>query len=465
MRPAFTLIELMIAVTLGMIVVYTAIAGFRVAAQCTTISNRLSLENSLMRAGINEAHQQLDFWTNLDDPDDGSRQRLRVTAALNADPWSTPYRNLPGTAAVGMPFASMNSVFPPNRLLRSPGLAAPGSVVPRTPAAPGFRRAEISAPPSPVPDTLELDAGFDPGYTWAAHDPRSWFRGNCLEKYRDRNPAWMPPQIFGRYGIFTNLDANPAFRDSTGLKANESDPGTYTASYNAAVTHLWYGRQLAGLARALGYYGLCDYVPSNTLYNFYASYSGGAPATSDGGLTRFFLPIDRQPGGERPFDFVGQGMTQTGTLGIYSLSVAQSYGLSNPYERTVSDSGLMGELARYFDTDYPAAAGGGQANLQQFIRLTLHMGDLMTSGAKPDHWPAVTVGVGRFVKSGHFVNIAKVRWVSPLTGDTTELSFTGFGTSLRGARMQRRPGMGSTAGWARWDNSPAVTNDAHLDTP
>jgi prepilin-type N-terminal cleavage/methylation domain-containing protein len=66
MRRGFTLIELMIAITLGMLLVYTAIAGFRVASQCATISNRLSLENSLIRAGITEAHQQLDFWTNLD---------------------------------------------------------------------------------------------------------------------------------------------------------------------------------------------------------------------------------------------------------------------------------------------------------------------------------------------------------------------------------------------------------------
>ena len=50
-RSAFTLIEMMIAVALSTMIVYVAMAGFRVATQCTTQANRMSLENSLMRAG------------------------------------------------------------------------------------------------------------------------------------------------------------------------------------------------------------------------------------------------------------------------------------------------------------------------------------------------------------------------------------------------------------------------------
>jgi type II secretory pathway pseudopilin PulG len=463
MRRAFTLIELLIAIGLGMLLIYTAVAGFRVATQCATISNRLSLENALIRAGINEAHQQLDFWTNLDDPDDSSRRRLRGTVALTGDRWSTPYRNLPGASAVGFPFTPLRTGFPVNREIRTSGNVAANSQVPRAPAAPGFRRAEISAPPAPVPETLEYDTGFDPTYTWAPHDPRTWFRANCLEKYRDRNPGWMPPTIMGRYGIFTGIDENPTLLEFTGVQANATDTNQYRAAYNAEVKHLWYGRQLAGLARALGYYGLCDYVPTNTLFNFHASYSSAQPATNHGGLTRFFMPIDDQPGGDRPFYFVGQGMTNTGTLGIYALTVAQSYGITNPYERTVTDSGLQGELLRYYDTDYPAAAGGGKDALQQFITLTLRMGDLMTSGARPVSWPSVSVGVARYVKSAHYVNLAKVRWMSPFTGETSELSFTGFGTTLRGARMQRKPDAGG--GWAAWDNASGTMNDLNLDSP
>ena len=78
---AFTLIELMIAMAIGMLILFTAFAGFRVASQCIVVANRLSLENSLMRSGYNIAHEQLDFWTNLDDP---ALNALLLKASQNA---------------------------------------------------------------------------------------------------------------------------------------------------------------------------------------------------------------------------------------------------------------------------------------------------------------------------------------------------------------------------------------------
>lgn len=451
---AFTLIEMMIAVTLGMLIVYTAVAGFRVASQATTLASRLSLENSLIRAGMTEAHQQLDFWTNLDDPNDTTRQRLRRSVNLNGDRWASTYSHLPGTTKVGFPFAAMRDVFPANRDIRTAGVAA-GSMVPRRIAAPGFARAEISAPPSPVPIEMEQDVGFDPTYTWAAHDPRTWFRANCLEKDRwTAGPSWLPQQKFGRYGIFSNIDANPVFRTFGALKTQESDTSTYSASYQAQPAHLWYGRQLAGLARALGFYGFCEYLPSNALYQAHSSYDGAR--TSSGGLNFFFRPHGRASGG-----FIGEGMTNTGTQGIYSLTAAQSYGITDPYDRTVSDTQLMGEFCRYWKTDYPAASGAGRAELQQFVQVAVPLKELMKSNSRPGHWPVVSVATGRYVKSGHFVNIAKIRWTSPMTGEMAELSFTSLCTSLRGARMQRKIG----GDWANWDNATNATNDDHLDTP
>ena len=74
----------------------------------------------------------------------------------------------------------------------------------------------------------------------------------------------------------------------------------------------------------------------------------------------------------------------------------------------------------------------------------------------------LTVGVARYIKSAKFANVARVRWTSPFTGNTAELSFTGVGTTLRGARMQRKPG----GGWAYWDNGTAAArNEANLDSP
>ncbi len=40
-RAAFTLIELMLAISLGMVIMLTVMAGFRVASQSMTLVNRL----------------------------------------------------------------------------------------------------------------------------------------------------------------------------------------------------------------------------------------------------------------------------------------------------------------------------------------------------------------------------------------------------------------------------------------
>ena len=78
-RDAFTLIELMIAISMGMLLVYAALAGFRVTSQTVTSANRLALENSLLRAGFSEALHELDFWTAYDNPQstDSTEQALR----------------------------------------------------------------------------------------------------------------------------------------------------------------------------------------------------------------------------------------------------------------------------------------------------------------------------------------------------------------------------------------------------
>jgi prepilin-type N-terminal cleavage/methylation domain-containing protein len=47
LNEGFTLIELMISVTLGSLVIYTATAGFRVASQSMTAANRLGVENAI----------------------------------------------------------------------------------------------------------------------------------------------------------------------------------------------------------------------------------------------------------------------------------------------------------------------------------------------------------------------------------------------------------------------------------
>jgi hypothetical protein len=338
------------------------------------------------------------------------------------------------------------------------------SAVPRFPGALGTPQAPViplDGSATTPPDWLaraDSDIGFDPTYAWAPHDPRTWFRGNCIEKSigdRGGDEAYLPPTWFGRYGIFTNTDEGSSLVFRTHVLRSRHDDSSemaYNAGYSATSQPpaRWYARQLTGLARAIGFYGMCDYLPSNMIYTTYTSYTNGR--TSSGGLPRYFLP-------NQGF-FIGQGMHNIAALGLYALTVTQSYGVFNPYTRSVSDNDLMNEHYRYIDSDYSTYwSGGNRDNLRLFMENTIGLDKLMGQG--PEHWPVVTVGVARYIKSAKFANVARVRWVNPMTGNQAEVSFTGVGTTLRGARMQRRP----TSGWARWDNAPGSVNDPHLDSP
>jgi Prokaryotic N-terminal methylation motif len=471
-RHAFTLIELMISITLGMLLVYTALAGFRVAAQCNTLSNRLSIENSFIRAGFIEAHNQLDFWTQLDDPEDATKQGLRGTVAMGTDGvgWHLSRVSMPNT--VGLPFTPMSLVFPPNKRLRDgtplgesrvPRFAPADGKGPTIPNAP-YLPLDGSAPaPSIWPATGDEDCGFDPSYAWSPHDPRTWYRGNCIEKYRrtDSPSPNVPSLWFGRYALFMNSEGTEAgstlaYTSFDGVRPDYRIPAAspptddYQASYTPLSNlppHRWYTRQLLGLSRALGFYGMCDYLPSNVLYGVYVP--PGADI-SRGGLATYFQP-------DRGF-FIGSGMERVPTLGLYALTVTQSYGVVDPTAVTAGKP-LAEALYSFYNSDYTASGGGGADRLQQFMKLMMPLKPWATT--LPANWPQLAVGVARYIKSAKFVGIARIRWSDPLTGNTSELSFTGVGSSLRGARMQRKP----TSGWAEWDNGPGATNDANLDTP
>lgn len=94
-RRGFTLIELMIAVSLSMMVMYTAFSAFRVVGQSVAATRRLSLENGMLRTGFMAALNELDYWDMYDD-------RSAVPASAN------PLR------APGKPFAPLMN-FDPTR--------------------------------------------------------------------------------------------------------------------------------------------------------------------------------------------------------------------------------------------------------------------------------------------------------------------------------------------------------------
>lgn len=378
----FTLIELMIALSLGMLILYTAVAAFRMASQSVTVANRLSLENAVLRAGVQIARRDLDFWTNVDDPDIIARQGLR-----------------PGGVASGMPFTPFATSWP--------------GAIGEDESATG-------------PDHRDS--------SWAMGNPRVWWRGNMAEKNNT-------DLRFGRYGLFANRN-NTLAADQFSSVEVLMGMATMNSTYGGPVTvpHSWIYNQISGLEKSLGFYGLCDYLPANAIYSWYEPYSGGSNL---GGMPKWLI----DPSGS--FNN-GDGGQQT-PRGKYRNSYQTSYGIIDP--RSSNDPNTLRDRHR---RHYHLGYGSGEGSHNEFNLWSAIPDEHLA--LRPQNWPGLDVSVQRFIKNTRFVNVARVTWTNPISGETSELSFTGFGTTLRGARQQR----GATGGWAKWDNAGS-TNDRTLD--
>ena len=160
-RTGFTLIELMIAISLGLILMLTAFSGIRVTSQAITTTRRIAFENRLLRAGVEQALDEVDFWAATDDPEDTAKQPLRGTEASGGF--------LPFTSFASTPEAITHGSF----IDLQSGLT-------ELPAAPR--------------------GGWNPNpLAWAAWDPRSWPRA-CPAEESHSTECW------GTGGIYDNLD-------------------------------------------------------------------------------------------------------------------------------------------------------------------------------------------------------------------------------------------------------------------
>jgi len=157
LRQAFSLIELMIAITLGMLLVYVTMAGFRVASQSITTANRLALENSLLRSAFHEALNEVDLWTAYDDP-------VSTQAADQA------------LRRPQMPFSEMPAT---SRIMAS------------NPSVEGIPFTES-----------ELDTGWDYRYPWPASSSRTWWRANPAEWHNTLGRS-------GNYTLFSGIGSSP----------------------------------------------------------------------------------------------------------------------------------------------------------------------------------------------------------------------------------------------------------------
>lgn len=386
-RAGFTLIELMIAIGLGVVLVYTSFAGFRMASQCVTVANRLSTENSLVRAGFQMAHEDLDFWTTYDDPLDVNAQPLRQHGPT---PWGMEE---------GLPFTPMANT----------DVGGHGGL--------GDAAQDDS------------DRGWDSKYRWPVSDPRAWWRGNSGEQDTTHIP-------YGRYAIFSANTAN--------LNVTSGSFGTYGS---VTVPNTWFPNQLQTLWYGLGYYGLLEYMPANTIYTWYQEYG---PGCEDGGVPLELLSPSSSF--TNPDGAVGY------PRGNYLLTFGTSFAVPSPSD-AADYVNLHWRARHFFNTNYFST----KAAMQTFEQATTNVRPLMSQ--LPEHWPGVEVRVGRFLKDARYVAVCRVRWKHTETGAIKELSFSGFGSTLRGARQQRgKPTAANPAGgWAAWDNAAAAVNDPTLD--
>jgi hypothetical protein len=406
-RHGFTLIEMMIAVTLGMAVVYVAFAGFRVAAQSVALANRLATENSILRAGMTVALNDTDFWTSHDDPFDAAnaqgRQPLRAAPAMVAG----KLRGLPFT-----PFQAAHAVgaYP---------LASDPIVDAYVPSAPWLPQ--------------ESASGWNPN-AWTATESRSWAWGNLAERTPQSSmPVPAKHQTMGYYHWFSTIEPSTA-----------PDPAT---------AHSWQQRQLEGLKSALGYYGLFDYMPSNTGLMVYdkANASGKWAVSLEwcyAGSDKYFIGNDNR--------YEGLNYAQD----LLSATNGNPFIIPSP----------QGSLGRYVEIAYTRYGTGISLSTNSATASQNSIAKLLVDGtennawlpenAKPAHWPSLDVSALRFIRTNTFVCLNRIRWTSPLTGQASELSFTAYGTTLRGARQQRKR---DAVGWADpFASSPAA--DPNLDT-
>lgn len=413
MVRAFTLLELMIAITLGMLIVYTAFAGFRAAAQSVSLSNRMALENGLLRAGYFAAVQDADWWLAWDDPEDSANQRLRWFADYR--PWKR-----------GGPFTPFDE---------------------RT-----FARSGTQG--------QDNERGWDPQYTWPANDARAWFNGNLVEQ------GVHSGHVFGHYELFAHNKTMPTLTKT--MTAGGSAGGAVIGvPFGGSVTPLrtWYGNQLESLKNTLGYYGAVEYMPANAIYATVGDPGGdnafGTGDDDDQRMSREWVDPSGEGGGVQWRFANDDGGTAWGR-GIYRHTRDSTYpvvpGSRHTTARTdsLSNEQLVAAQFRSWATDRVGAAGNtspGNHGIADLTAKTVISRSLLENG-RPAHWPELTLQSMRYLSNSRFVTLLRVGWMSPLTGQQTFLSFTTISTSLRGARQQRRPG----GGWA-------LPGDANLDRP
>jgi len=388
----FTLLEITVAVAIGTLILYTAYAGFRVSTQTVTLCNRMSLENRLMTAGMLRAIDDVDFWTDLD---------REGHVPLRTIPRKAINGHSGGYDPDGADSLSLPQPFTPFASSWQPGL-------------------------NQIPAVSNVYQG-----DWRPDDPRTWYRGDgFLFLQGNQRPE---DSVWGNYGLFSGVDANVTHGNASvtvgalaGTTGVPVDRYTFTAA------------QHKGLKYALGFYGWWDYLPANAIIDW-----------SDRNGTRATKPFELR---ER---YEGEGDRPPSNIGQFSSGFRGIWISGN--ERPQSRSSYLWEQVLCISAPRPNDA------TNEVMRLNRWMaghGDFINESAspisvvlsaisrpadmdaqRPGDWPRVTAEVRRYKIFARTSQDCFVRMFDPATGKMVELDFRTVGSTLRGARLQRRTGV------------------------
>lgn len=302
----------------------------------------------------------------------------------------------------------------------------------------------------PASGSMENAIGWDAN-GWRCDDPRAWCRSNLIA--RDNSDL-----RFGHYAIFANASPAPSIEAVNGC--------VYTV---AKVAHHWFDRQVQTFMSNTSFFMMCDYLPPNTIYCYMQDYQSGS-TTPDGVPFGVIQPGNFAPDGTSSSFCNPDGernargkyiQTYMASIAVSPPSSAHDLASTDPVVQAQAFQLCWRGQRQIYHTGYDSQP----QDITTFVDQTTIHTPLLDNA--PAAWPQVKVSVNRFIKNARVVALFRISVANPLNGSVTELSFSGFGTTLRGARQQRlydQTNPGRQQGWANWDDAGLAPNDPTLDS-
>ncbi len=490
--------ELLVAMSIGLVVAGTMFAVFRAVAATANRVSRMSQENQALRSGLLAVcEQNVDFWVDVDDPqgDPGDPRPGYLGTAWNQSDTSKPIDGNGGQGLRGFDVTRASAgenwctgskqglPFTPFEWLRDLTEFGDGTL-------------RLFQPSATAAAGTEQETGWDRNYHWAAADERTWFHGDAgahvptvpvtSSTYLNAGTVQETRRLqFGRYAIISNPNA------TAHLTAG------YTDSSFGSIDprRLWRERMLLSLVNGIGYYGIAEYLPLNAIYGTHGAEflkSDDTTIRSDNRSVRplpttsaeaptpcwFFSGTVSGGGGTTWYGFPGLAGSanelfwggQILNLGIYPASVYARDPLYTPSggncyfyltsrAKNQAQVRTTGLVSVHRDNDARINHSGpiyhgpkGNYEGRDFMKSNMATVKRPLLIQRPATWPEVLVGTSRVLWGSMFMNTNQVRWSDPVTGRFQSITFNAFGSSLRGARQQRRlpTSYADVGGWARW---------------